>query len=322
MFDYGLMVILGVVSLYVGGQWLVKSASRLALSFGATALVVGLTIVAWATSAPEMVVNVSAALQGSTKISLGNVLGSNIVNIGLCLGLMALLFSVKASWQLIRREISIMIGVTILLFLLALDGSLSQFDGILLTIGFVIYNTSVYILAHRERQQIALSMETYEKGIGLTNNQISRWFEVGRLMAGLGGLILGANLTVGGATALARMLGVTEFVIGLTLVALGTSLPELAASLVAARQGQTDIALGNVIGSNIANILGILGVTMIVQPIAVTPDVLRTEFPIVLVFSIALLLFSRRGLIRRWQAGLLLTGYVGFVLFTLGTSLG
>jgi cation:H+ antiporter len=308
------MVVLGVIGLFVGGQWLVKSAARLASSFGASVLVIGLTIVAWATSAPEMVVSVNAALQGSTNIALGNVIGSNIVNIGLCLGLMGLMFPVKVSWQLIRREIPIMIGAAGLLYLLALDGVLSQTDGLILSLGFIGFNGLVYVLVQRERRKVIAALEQYEKQEGLINGSVNRLFEIVRLASGLTILIVGANLTVDGATALARVMGISEFLIGMTLVALGTSLPELAASLVAAAHGQADIALGNVVGSNIANVLGILGFTVVVQPIVVAPNLLRTELPILLGFSMLMLLFSIDRVIQRWEAALLVGSYAGFVL--------
>jgi cation:H+ antiporter len=276
--------------------------------------VIGLTIVAWATSAPEMVVNVNAALQGSTTMALGNVLGSNIVNIGLCLGLMGLMFPVKVSWQLIRREIPIMIGAAGLLYLLALDGVLGQIDGLILCLGFIGFNGLVYVLVQRERRKVTAALEQYEKQEGFINGNVNRLFEIGRLAAGLTFLILGANLTVDGATALARVMGISDFLIGMTLVALGTSLPELAASLVAAAHGQADIALGNVVGSNIANVLGILGFTVVMQPIVVAPNLLRTELPVLLGFSVLMLLFSADRVIRRWEAALLVGSYAGFVL--------
>ncbi|MBZ0280608.1 MAG: calcium/sodium antiporter [Anaerolineae bacterium] len=311
-----MMIGLGVGGLLMGGNWLVKSAARLASSYGASVLVIGLTVVAWATSAPELIVSLSAALQGSSAIALGNVIGSNIVNIGLCLAIMGLMFPVKLSWNLIRREIPLMIGAGVLAFLLSLDGVLSRLDGLILFLCFLGFSLLVYILVRRERRQIVASLERYEQEEGLIDKQVNRLREVGRLAAGLTFLIVGANLTVDGATAIAKTLGISEFVIGLTLVAFGTSLPEFAASLVAAVHHQSDIAVGNVIGSNIANLLGILGVTALVQPIPVTPNSLQVQIPVMIGFSVLVLLLSFGSLIGRWKAAVMLMCYIGFVALT------
>lgn len=313
MFVNIIMIALGITGLVIGGDWLVKSAARLASSFGASVLVIGLTIVAWATSAPELIVSVSAAVQGSTEMALGNVIGSNIVNIGLCLGIMGLMFPVKISWQLIRREIPIMIGAAFLAFWLGSDGVLSRLDGLILFGSFMGFNALVYLLVQQERRKVTESLAEYEADEGLIDNKINRRLEVKRLAAGLVFLIIGANLTVDGATAVARTLGISDFVIGLTLVAFGTSLPEFAASLVAAARRQTDIAVGNVVGSNIANVLGILGITAIVQPIVVSPNSLQVQIPVLLGFSLLLLLLCFDTIIRRWEAAVLLACYVGFV---------
>lgn len=311
-----MMIGLGVGGLLVGGDWLVKSAARLASSYGASVLVIGLTVVAWATSAPELIVSLSAALQGSSAIALGNVIGSNIVNIGLCLGIMGLIFPVKLSWDLIRREIPLMIGAGVLAFLLCLDGVLSRLDGLILFLGFLGFSLLVYVLVRRQSRQIVASLEQYEQEEGLIDKQVNRLREVGRLAAGLTFLIVGANLTVDGATAVAKTLGISEFVIGLTLVAFGTSLPEFAASLVAAAHHQSDIAVGNVIGSNIANLLGILGLTALVQPIPVTPTSLQIQIPVMVGFSVLVLLLGFGSLIGRWKAAVMLMCYIGFVALT------
>lgn len=307
---------LGIMGLVVGGQWLVKGAARLAGSFGASPLVIGLTIVAWSTSAPELIVNVSAAAQSSSEMALGNIIGSNIVNIGLCLGIMALMFPVKISWNLIRREMPIMIGAAVLAFLLCLDGVVSQLDGLILFLCFLSFSVLVYVLVRREQRMVSATLAQYEQEEGLIDSNINRLFEVGRLIAGLLCLIIGANLTVDGATSVARTLGVSEFVIGLTLVALGTSLPEFAASLVAASRRQTDIAVGNIIGSNIANVLGILGMTAIVQPVGVTADSLQVQIPVMLGFSLLVLFLSFDRIIRRREAALLISCYVVFIGLT------
>jgi cation:H+ antiporter len=311
------MLVFGIVGLFVGGEWLVKSASRIASSFGASVLVIGLTIVAWATSAPELIVTVNAALQGSTEMALGNIIGSNIVNIGLCLGIMGLMFPVKISWQLIQRELPIMIGATLLAFLLGADGVLSRLDGLILFLCFLGFSVLVYILVQQESKKVTASLEEYEEAQHLIDDKINRPLEILRLAAGLAFLILGANLTVQGGTAIARTFGISEFVIGLTLVAFGTSLPEFTASLIAAAQRQTDIAIGNVIGSNIANVLGILGVTAMIKAIPVSPDSLQIQLPILLGFSLLMLIFSFNRLISRWESALLVIAYAGFIFISL-----
>jgi cation:H+ antiporter len=312
-----IMLVLGIACLYQGGEWLVKGAARLANSFGASVLVIGLTVVAWATSAPELIVTMNAALQGSTEMALGNVIGSNIVNIGLCLGVMGLIFPVKLSWQLIRREIPIMIAAAVLAFLLSADGVLNRIDGVLLVACFLGFSLLIYVLVQQERRKVAAAMEEYEEDEGLIDEKINRLFELGRLLIGLLLLGLGANLTVEGGAAIARSFGVSEFLIGLTLVALGTSLPEFTSSLIAASRRQNDIAIGNIIGSNIANVLGILGITAIVADIPVSADSLQVQMPLMLGFSLLALLLGMGGVIVRWKAALLLLAYCAFIGFSL-----
>jgi len=310
------MIVLGIIGLFVGGNWLVKSAARLASSFGASVLVIGLTIVAWATSAPELIVNVSAAAQGSTELALGNVIGSNIVNLGLCLGIMGLMFPVTIGWELIWRELPIMIGSVVLAFLLGLDGELSRVDGLILFVCFIGFSGLIYVLVQRERRKVTADLKEYEEDAKLIDDNINRWFEVGRLTFGLISLIVGANLIVDGATAMGRTLGISEFVIGLTLLAFGTSLPELASSLIAASRKQTDIAVGTIIGSNIANVLAILGVTAIVKPIEVTANSLQVQIPVLMAFSVLILGLGLNRVIGRRQAAFLTACYIGFVVIS------
>lgn len=311
-----ILVIFGLLGLYFGGQWLVKGAARLASSFGVSALAIGLTIVAWATSAPEMVVNLNAATQGSSDMALGNVLGSNIVNIGLTLGLIGIFFTVRVGWQLTRREIPIMIAVSLLTYFLASDGVLDRTDGIILLIGFLSFSALIYWLVRQEQRKVAASLESYEKHEKLIDTDINRLFEVGRLVVGITVLIIGANWTVDGATAIARSVGISEFIIGLTLVAVGTSLPELASSIVAAKQGQTDIAVGNIVGSNIANLSLILGATATTTPINVAPNMLALEIPVMIGFTLLMLVFSLDRVVSRWEAVAMLAGYAGFIVFS------
>ncbi len=309
------MIGLGIGGLWFGGDFLVKAASRLAVSFGVPALLVGLTVVAWATSAPELVVSMSAAIQGSSDIAIGNVVGSNIVNIGLIIGLSALIFPIRVNWDLIVREMPIMIAVSVATFVLALDGVISAADGFLLFGGFLAYNLMQYAIVRYKRSHKSPDLAEIEE-LGEKEGQIKRSVEILRLLAGLAALVVGAQLTVTGATGAARQIGVSELVIGLTLVAVGTSLPELAASFVAALRKQSDIAVGNVIGSNISNLLAILGLTAVVRPINVEQTLISLQFPIMLAFAVAMFLFGFNRIIGRVKGGLILAAYAGVIAIT------
>ncbi len=312
------MIGLGIGGLWFGGDFLVKAASRLAASFGVPVLLVGLTVVAWATSAPELVVSISAAIQGSSDIAIGNVVGSNIVNIGLIIGLSALIFPIRVNWDLIVREMPIMIAISAAAFIMALDGLISAVDGFLLFGGFLAYNAMQYLIVRYKREHKSPELAEIEE-MSQQAGTINRWAEALRLLAGLAALVVGAQLTVTGATGAARQIGVSELVIGLTLVAVGTSLPELAASFVAALRKQSDIAVGNVVGSNISNILAILGLTAIVRPINVEQTLITLQFPIMMAFAVGMLILGLNRVIGRAKGGLILAAYIGVVAITFVT---
>ena len=309
-------IIIGIIGLVWGGTWLVTGASRLAESFGIPRLIVGLTIVAFGTSSPELLVNLSAVLNGSTDLALGNVLGSNISNIGVILGISGLLVPIMVQSSLIRREIPIMIGVAILAYLLSLDNQLGQLDGIILLICFVVFNALMIWIALQDKT-VAHAPDVSE----FTTQEIksvNRALEAGRLVAGLIILVIGANLTVTGAINIATALGVSQLIIGVTLVALGTSLPELMASLIAAMRKESDLAIGNVVGSNIMNVLLILGSTASISPVNVPTSVLQFDFLVMIAFSVVLLpLAWTNQKLARWECGAFLVGYVAFVIVTL-----
>jgi cation:H+ antiporter len=309
------MIGLGICGLWFGGDFLVKAASRLAVSFGVPVLLVGLTVVAWATSAPELVVSLSAAIQGSSDIAIGNVVGSNIANIGLILALAALIFPVRVNWDLIVREMPIMIAVSVAAFIMALDGIISTIDGLLLFGGFLAYNLAQYLIVrykqeHKFPEIAEIEQEAADKA------KIRRHVEVLRLLVGLAALVVGAQLTVTGAAGAARQIGISELVIGLTLVAVGTSLPELAASVVATLRKESDIAVGNVVGSNIANLLAILGLTAIVRPVNVEQTLITLQLPIMLAFAVGMLLLGLNRMIGRVKGALILTAYAGVLFIT------
>lgn len=256
-------MLLGLLLLTAGAEGLVRGAASLARRFGLSPLVIGLTVVAFGTSTPEFVVSLQAALGGNGDIAIGNVVGSNIGNIALILGGAACIAPLRVQAQIIRTDVPIMIGVSLVLSGLLIDGRVGRIDGILLTLGIVAYTVATVWLARRESAP-AVAAE-FEAGIPA---QHAFWLDLLFTVGGLGLLMGGAQLLVSGAVSIAEQFGVSQTVIGLTIVGIGTSLPELATSVAAAARGEGDIAIGNVVGSNIFNILGILGVTALIQPLS------------------------------------------------------
>lgn len=309
MFMTSLFVFGGLVLLAVGAEGLVRGSSATALRLGVTPLVIGLTVVAFGTGSPELFVSVEAAYRGNSGIALGNVVGSNISNVALILGLSALARPMRVRSELIRREVPLMIGVTLLLCLLLFDGTLSRMDGLLLTMGSVAYTVFAYMAARRDRS--AVVAEEFDEA--LTEPKRSVWLDVAFILSGFAALLIGAKLLLGGATVVAERFGISQVVIGLTIVAIGTSLPELATSVVASVRGQADVAFGNVIGSNVLNILCVLGVAALIRPIEVQG--LRPLDVGVLVGSAVLVLpLMRRGFIlNRWEGAVLLAGYAAYL---------
>jgi cation:H+ antiporter len=303
-----LLLLFGLILLLVGGDALVRGAAALARRLGISPLVVGLTVVAFGTSAPELTVNVTAALRGSGGLSFGNVIGSNLANIGLVVGLAALLRPLHIQTSVVRRELPMMLLATAVAFVFALAGDASsgyeRGDGIvlLLLMSVFIYYTAVDVFRQRKsgRGEVGLAPGRWSVPVSLALGA-----------AGLVGLVAGARLTVDGAVGIARAAGISEAVIGLTLVAIGTSLPELAASLVAAWRGQTGIAIGNVIGSNLFNLLLVLGVTATLRPIPVPVGGIAdlTVLSALSVLFWALCATRERRIIRA-EGALLLTVYV------------
>src|SRR5690606_34925378 len=253
------LFLLGLVALYFGAEWLVRGAARLARRVGVSPLVVGLTIVAFGTSSPELVVSVFAAARGQADVAVGNVVGSNILNIALILGLAAILRPLRAQMRLIVRETPIMIAAGVALAVLGLDGTVSRPDAALLLAGLFAYVAFVLRGARREAVAIKQEFERFESAEALAPDGRGRARDVLLIVVGLTALSIGARLLVDASLVFARTLGVSELVIGVTVVAVGTSLPELATSLLAVWRDEADIAVGNVVGSNIFNILGILG---------------------------------------------------------------
>jgi cation:H+ antiporter len=298
---------LGLILLILGADWFLRGASGIALRYGISPFVVGLLIVGFGTSAPELAVNVSAVLRQSYDLALGNVVGSNIANIGLIVGVSALISPLVVQMRLLRVEAPLMILVGVLLWVLCINGVLGRGDAAVLLIGFVALLVYVGRTARLESPAVQEELgELAVKRPGLKRSLL-------KLVIGLAVLLLGADLMVDSAVYLARIWGWSELVIGLTVVAIGTSLPELASSLIAAWRGQTDIAVGNVVGSCLFNVLLILGVTAMIHPLPVDSRLLWVEIPIMILFAAVLYPILRRGLnVQRWEGGMLLTAFVAF----------
>lgn len=313
-FEVFLFLVLGLVSLFAGAEGLIRGASALALKVGIPPIVVGLTVVAFGTSSPELVVSLKAAFLGNSSISLGNVIGSNIANIALILGISALIKPLDVHATVIRREIPIMIGVSLLLILLLLDGKLGFIDGLILVLGIVIYSVLNIVMARKEKS-IEVENEFREGLKSRLNVPVS----IIMIIGGLGFMILGANLFVTSAITIAKIIGVSDAIIGLTIVAVGTSLPELITSVVAAYKNESDIAIGNVVGSNIFNILGILGVTALIISVN-SNGITYVDFGVMLFAALILLPLSKSGFkISRIEGMFLISGYIFYIYYILPT---
>lgn len=307
----------GLVILAAGAEMLVRGAARLALFFGISPLVVGLTVVAFATGSPELAVSVQSAWSGQPDIAVGNVVGSNILNTLLVLGASALIVPLIVSQQLVRIDVPLMIGASLLLYLLAWDQEISRLEGTIFFVGMVAYVVFTII---KSRQETAQVRAEYEEALDARRNKkdIAIPQNIGLVLAGLILLVLGAHWLVEGAVTLARLFGVSELVIGLTVVAVGTSLPEVAASIVASLRGERDIAVGNVVGSNLFNILAVLGVTSMVAPVGlpISATALNVDIPIMLATAVACLpIFFTGHRINRWEGALFLGYYLAYTVY-------
>jgi len=314
MLFQALLFFAGATALYFGAEWLVRGASRIARSFGISALVVGLTVVAFGTSAPEMVVSVLAALEGQGGVAVGNVVGSNILNLALIVGTAAVIAPLRVEMRLILREAPLMVVAALLLPLLAWDLNLSRVDGGVLAVAFAGYLAFVLRSARDEPPVVEEKYEEMEAEAGLKPEEGSRLRDLALVAVGLGGLVVGAQLLVGAAVFFARAAGISEVVVGLTVVAIGTSLPELATSVLAAARKEADIALGNAIGSNIFNSLIILGAAALARPIRVDEALLAFEIPVMVGVSalFPLMAYTRRTLARP-EGAVLLACYLVFL---------
>jgi cation:H+ antiporter len=313
---HALFFVLGLAALVAGAESLVRGASKIALSLGISPLVVGLTIVALGTSSPEVAVSVGAVMNGSTDIAVGNVVGSNVFNVLFILGISALVTPLVVHSQIIRQEVPIMIGASVLLAVMAIDGSLGRLESALLLSLLAAY---VVFLVRQSRAETAEVRDEFEGRVRPAAGWDSHWsVQLLLMLAGLGLLVLGSGWLVDSAVAFARALGVSDLVIGLTIIAAGTSMPEVATSVMAAVRGQRDIAVGNVIGSNTFNILGCLGLSGVVSSVGlkIAPAVLNFDLWVMVAVAIACLpvfMFGRQ--IGRRRGLMFLAYYVAYVAY-------
>jgi cation:H+ antiporter len=319
-----IMFLGGLVLLVVGANALVRGASKLALSFGISPLVVGLTIVAFGTSAPEVAVSVGAVLDGNPDIAIGNVVGSNIFNVLFILGISALITPLIVNIQLIRQEVPIMLGASLLLLALGLDGKLSLLDGALLFSLLVAYTVFLVVQSRRETQAAKdeYAAEVKPAEAGAWDDKLP--MQLLLIVVGLAALVFGSEYLVTAAISFAKAMGVSDLVIGLTIVAAGTSMPEVATSITAAIKGERDIAVGNVVGSNTFNILGCLGLSGLVSGdmgLVMAPSLLAFDIWVMLAVALACLpVFMTGHEIARWEGGVFLGYYVAYVAYLILAS--
>ena len=300
------LLLIGLILLCFGGNWLVSGGVTIAKKFRISNLVIGMTIVAYGTSTPELAASIAAAGDHSAII-LGNIVGSNIANVGMVIGVAAILVPLAVHKSVLRKEIPIMLGVSALLVLLSIDGELSQYDGILLLIGLGIFAVYTFRSALKQREKSKDDSNSNKNNIYLKS--------IGLIAIGIVVLYIGAILTVDNAVVIATEFGLSEKIIGLTVIAIGTSLPELITSIIAIRKGHSDIGIGNIIGSNIYNILMIMGVGASLGGVLITADV-YVDYAIMIIFSISLLIGLKTKIINRTMGIILATGYVLYLITT------
>lgn len=309
-----LLVAVGLAMLYAGSELLIRGSVSIAKRMRISQLVIGLTVVSFGTSTPELVVSINAAIVGQADVSLGNIIGSNIVNIGLILGLSAAVFPIAVHMKTIRREIPIMLAVSLILIPMSLDGAISQFEGVLLVLSLIVFIYFSYSQSKKEDNPTQMPFE-----MDNSNNKPAYILikNVVFVVAGILLLYFGSSLTVDNAVHIANSMGISERIIGLTVIAIGTSLPELITSVGASRKRHADLSIGNIIGSNIFNILGILGISSLISSIKVNPAIF-TDYAAMIVFSMVLIPVMRSGfIITRKEGYALVTAYSLYLIFLL-----
>jgi len=315
---------MGLIVLVIGAEVMVRGASRLAAAFGISSLVIGLTVVAFGTSAPELAVSLQSAFNGQADLALGNVIGSNIANILLILGVAALTAPLLVASQLVRFDVPLMIGASLMIYLMGLDGRLNRWDGLVLFLGVVTYTVWLMRQSRREEKPSQESNENvYEDGE--ENGWYASLLNLALVAGGLFMLVIGAQWLVDSAVTMARWWGLSELIIGLTVVAIGTSLPEIATAIVAVLRGERDIAVGNAIGSNFFNLLSVLGITSLFAPngINISGAVLAFDLPVMIAIAIACLpIFYTGNLVARWEGALFLCYYIAYLAYLVFNATG
>jgi cation:H+ antiporter len=313
---------MGLLMLYFGAEWLVKKSSALALGLGISPLVVGLTVVAFGTSAPELVVSLVSAIKGKSMIAVGNVVGSNICNIALVLGLAAVFHPLSCDRSVVRRDIPIMLGVSAYLLILSLNSRIGRIEGATLFGGVILYTVMNYYLVMRSAKarigHLASGFtapKSNDAGVDTT-----RWKQALLITAGIGGVVAGADLLIDSAVKIMMILGVSEKFVGLTIVALGTSMPELATSVVAALRKEMDISIGNLVGSNVFNIMSVLGAASLVRPIAIPGgfigSALWIDYAVMIITSfLPWLMMRKTAVVSRRDGILLLACYTAYIAY-------
>ena len=317
-----ILFVVGISGVYFGAEWLVKGSSKLSRDLGIKPIVIGLTVVAFGTSSPELAVSLTASIKGSNDIAIGNIIGSNIANIGLILGVAAIVLPLKVEKVIMRRELPLMIGISAGLYIMAIDrkigfvDGLLLFTGIILFIGYQIYHT---LNSKKESRNSTASNPVSKTGTPESTTEESQTrrhllSNIIYIVIGLACLLVGSHVLVKSAIFIAGSFGISEMVIGMTVVAFGTSVPEMATSVVSVLKKESDICVGNVIGSNIFNILLVLGSVALVRPLNVERGTLFFEFPIMLLFSLALIPMIRgRLMVNRLAGVVLVSGYLAFI---------
>lgn len=318
-----LLCLIGFLLLYYGAEWLVKGSSGLARRLGITPIVIGLTVVAFGTSAPELVASISFAIEGSSMIAVGNVIGSNICNIALVLGLAALFHPITGSRAIVRREIPIMLCISLYLLFISLDSRLGRIDGATLFTGVIIYTLINYRIAMKglTRGENISSVE-YKPAFEEIGYVSSLPRQIIFIIVGIAGVVAGAEVVVYSAKKIMYALGVSEKFVGLTIVAFGTSLPELATSVVAAIRKEMDISIGNLVGSNVFNILSVLGVVSIIRPIPIPGGFIQSgliiDYLVMMLTSVLPWFMMRKTLtVSRFDGIILLLCYTGYIIYLL-----
>ena len=313
--------VVGFAMLYFGAEWLVRGSSSMARAMGISPLVIGLTVVAFGTSAPELVVSLISSIQGKSMIAVGNVVGSNICNIALVLGLASIFQPITSSKSVVRRDIPIMLGISVYLFIISLNSGIGRIEGMSLFGGVILYTIFNYYIASKEsRANREQGMKEYESELEEIGYVATRSKQILFILVGIAGVVIGAQAVVDSSVKIMKLLGVSEKFIGLTIVAFGTSLPELATSVVAALRKEMDISIGNLVGSNVFNILSVLGVASMIRPITIPGGFFGSGLFIdylVMIFTCLLPWFMMRKqpTLSRRGGAVLLACYAGYICY-------